>query len=150
MSLEITEFGNPLEIVEDIIDKSNAEIGALTVSQIKNLCPVAIEFGGTLRNSYMFKTDIADGGFNDSAGEKSNKKLEGQPEKHTGYLGSNEHYAPYVNFGTRKMVAQPHVEPAIDIMIKGKTSKQVVKKRSELQMKQAQALKKKKYFYKWD
>ena len=29
-----------------------------------------------------------------------------------GYIGTNTHYAPYVEFGTKKMAAQPFLEPA--------------------------------------
>ena len=29
-----------------------------------------------------------------------------------GYVGTNTHYAPYVEYGTRKMEAQPFLEPA--------------------------------------
>ena len=29
-----------------------------------------------------------------------------------GYVGTNTHYAPYVEYGTRKMDAQPFLEPA--------------------------------------
>ena len=31
-----------------------------------------------------------------------------------GYVGTNTHYAPYVEYGTRKMAAQPFLEPAYE------------------------------------
>ena len=31
-----------------------------------------------------------------------------------GYVGTNTHYAPYVEYGTRKMPAQPFLEPAFE------------------------------------
>lgn len=30
------------------------------------------------------------------------------------YVGTNLHYAPYVEFGTRRMAARPHLGPALE------------------------------------
>ena len=119
MSYKIIRYGDPDKGSQDGIDEGNLKTVALVTAQTKTLCPVAEKFGGTLRNSYMYKTTFGEGGFNDSPGEKADTKLEGQPEKNSGYVGSNVDYSVYNEFGTRKMGALPHLRPAIDIVVKG-------------------------------
>lgn len=40
-------------------------------------------------------------------------RIHGSPEENTVYVGTNLEYAPYVNFGTSKMVARPFMQNAI-------------------------------------
>ena len=133
MSLTIKNFVNTVEIVQNTIDKFNLKIGAAIVSQTKVLCPVAQKFGGTLRNSYMYITNLGEGGFNDSPGEKAKEKIKGNVEKNTGYVGSNVEYSIYQEFGTRKMKPQPHLIPAIDYIIKGKNADKIIQEITKLQ-----------------
>ena len=128
------------------IDQGNLELCAKIVAQTKTLAPVAQKFGGTLRNSYMYKVKTEkgaqDGGFNDSSGEKAKRKLTVKPNKNEGYVGSSVDYAAYQEFGTRKMVAQPHLRPAVDIVM-GRSARSVLKDIANLQMSQAIKLGKK-------
>lgn len=36
-------------------------------------------------------------------------------EDHVAHVGTNVEYAPYVEYGTRRMGAQPYLRPAMDI-----------------------------------
>lgn len=146
MSVKITKYGDPLKGSQMTIDQGNIEVCAKIVAQAKTLAPVAQKFGGTLRNSYMYKVNTIEGEkeglFNNQHGEKAKKKVEYKPKKNEGVVGSNVDYAAYQEFGTRKMVAQPHLRPAVDIVM-GRSAKSVLKDVADLQMKQALKLGKK-------
>jgi HK97 gp10 family phage protein len=119
-----TKYFDPTTPVEKGLDNSNIEILSNILTQVKYICPVnKNQYGGTLRNSYMFVYNSLTGqtekGHNDSSGETSNNKISISRGKHFGAIGSNEDYAPYVEFGTRKMSSQPHLQPAVEIVLKG-------------------------------
>lgn len=82
--------------------------------------PKGSYIGGTLRNSITFALD------GESAHETQYKveNKSGAPGTYSGtapkeglhsravYVGTNVHYAPYVEMGTSKMAARPFIEPA--------------------------------------
>lgn len=74
---------------------------------------------GQLRNSIMYKTPVTSGGFNDGSGEPAPKQITVIPREDEAYVGTNLEYAPYQEFGTRKMAPQPFLRPAIDVVVKG-------------------------------
>ncbi|MGD8305151.1 MAG: hypothetical protein PVF17_00725 [Ignavibacteria bacterium] len=137
MPVTIKKFGNPLNAIENGIIEGNAVIAAKVTAQTKVLAPVAQRFGGTLRNSYMWRTSREEGGFNDSSGGQARRKISLNPSKFQAYVGSALDYAIYQEFGTRKMAPQPHIRPAIAIVVKGQNVKKVIKKVQEEEMKGA-------------
>ena len=154
------------------IDQGNLELCAKIVAQTKTLVPVAIKFGGTLRNSYMYKVNTSlgeeEGMFNNYSGQKAANKLKYKPKKNEAVVGSALDYSVYVEFGTRAhiieiknakvltngkkffgkkvkhpgTVAQPHLRPAVDIVM-GRSAKSVLKDVANLQMEQSIKLGKK-------
>ena len=137
MPIFIKKFGNPLEAIRNGAFKGNIEIATKVTAQTKALAPVAQEFGGTLRNSYMWKTSKIEGGFNDSSGQKATRKISVKPSLFQAYVGSALNYAIYQEFGTRKMAPQPHLIPSISLVVKGRSIKEVLKKIQEEEMKGA-------------
>ena len=150
---KITYF-DPRPDVKKGMDKGNIEVLVNILNQVKAICPTNKQtFGGTLRNSYMmiYNSDIGqvEMGHNDQSGMKSKEKISISGQKHFGAIGSNELYAPYVEFGTRahkisvknakvlsdgknifgKVVnhpgtaPQPHLQPAVEIVLKGSGEK---------------------------
>lgn len=121
---EIIKYGDPLKGVEDGIQKGNIKICVAVTSQAKALAPA--DTGG-LRNSIGWRTDTAEGGFNDNGGI-AGKILDIQPRKYSGFVGSAQDYAVYQEFGTRRMKPQPYLRPAIAIVVKGQDALNVLKK----------------------
>lgn len=74
---------------DDAIERSLEAIGLQAEGYAKMLCPVDT---GNLRNSITHTVD--------GAGQKA-------------YIGTNVEYAPYVEFGTSRMRAQPYLQPAV-------------------------------------
>jgi HK97 gp10 family phage protein len=77
------------------------------IEMIKEAKALAPWEEGRLRNSIMYKTLEAEGGFNDSGSEKADKKLEVSPKNLEAFVGSNLGYATYQEMGTRFMPPQP-------------------------------------------
>jgi hypothetical protein len=135
MVKKITHF-DPRVPVKKGVDDSNIEILSNILTQLKYICPTNKKtFGGTLRNSYMFvynsDTGQIEKGHNDQPGLASQEKISISGGKHFGAIGSNEDYAPYVEFGTRKMASRPHLQPAVEIILKGagsESAEQIIKK----------------------
>ena len=73
--------------MEDDLNKAVERIALLIEGEAKKICPVRT---GRLRAS-IHTGKIKDGVY---------------------YVGTNVHYAPYVEFGTRKMAAKPYLRPA--------------------------------------
>jgi hypothetical protein len=150
---KVTYFDPTIGVTKGL-DDGNIEVLVTILNQVKALCPVNKQtFGGTLRNSYMIAynadTGPVEAGFNDSGGGKSTKKIAIDSIKHFGAIGSNEDYAPYVEFGTRSHVIsvknakvlsdgknifgksvvhpgitpQPHLQPSVEIVLKGSGEK---------------------------
>lgn len=140
MAITIKKFGDPAKGVANGIDMGNIEICSKVLAQAKVLAPVADKFGGTLRNSGMWRTDKDEGGFNDKSGVQADKRLETKPGKFQGIVGFSVDYSPYVEFGTRKMVSQPYLRPAIDLVVKAQSAKEVIAKLQREEM--AEALRK--------
>ena len=73
--------------IEEELNKAVERIAFLIEGEAKRICPVRT---GRLRAS-IHTGKIREGVY---------------------YVGTNVHYAPYVEFGTRKMAAQPYLRPA--------------------------------------
>lgn len=74
---------------DELIAKALEMIGLQAEKYTKLLCPVDT---GRLRNSYTH--DV-------------------RKQEEAVYIGTNVEYAPYVEMGTSKMKAQPHLKPAV-------------------------------------
>jgi HK97 gp10 family phage protein len=85
-------------------EKSVFEIGLIVEAQAKFLAPVDT---GRLRASLT--TQMRDRG--SGAGQDV---IERPTEEVTAHVGTAVHYAPYLEFGTRYMEAQPYLRPALD------------------------------------
>ena len=98
------------------------EIAVKVAAQAKLLSPVALVNGGLLRNSIMVKTKgkIAkhDGG----------PVLTTSTSEDEVIVGTATEYAVYQEYGTRKMVAQPFLRPAVDIYTNGTKGKDAMEK----------------------
>ena len=75
------------EELELAVKRALTKCGLQAQTFSKSLCPVDI---GNLRNSISYEV-------NDN----------------TVYIGTNVEYAPYIEFGTYKMLARPYLEPAL-------------------------------------
>jgi HK97 gp10 family phage protein len=127
-SIEIKKYGDWKKAMDNGIKAGNIELCMRVTAQTKVLSPVAPKFGGALRNSWMWKADKQEGGFNDSPGEKADDKITVAPGKFEGYVGSNVDYSVYPEFGTCKMKPQPSLRPAIDLIVKGTNVQEVLAK----------------------
>lgn len=134
MSYEIIEYGDINKGSQDTIDKGILKVVALVCAQTKTLAPSDL---GELRNSYMYITSKEEGGFNDGPKKKADKKLSGSAEKNTGYVGSNTKHAPHQEFGTKYMGPQPHLRPAVELVVGGKKVENVLKDIANEQMSHA-------------
>lgn len=121
MSVEIIVYGNPLKGSKESVRNANIELLARVTATAKGLCPVD---SGFLKNSIMWKTPGQEGGHEDG------KILQAEPEKDGGIVGSAMEYAIYVEFGTRKMGAQPYLRPAIVLEIFGPNGKNTMTEES--------------------
>ncbi len=74
---------------DDAIERALEAIGLQAEGYAKMLCPVDT---GNLRNSITHTVD--------GVGQKA-------------YIGTNVEYAPYVEFGTSRMRAQPYLQPEV-------------------------------------
>lgn len=93
-------------------------IGGQAESAAKDLCPVDT---GLLRNSIthgmagdsLSITEYADNKGNQTGQYASDKAPESK-DKYVVMVGSNVHYAPFVELGTYKMDAKPYLRPAFE------------------------------------
>jgi len=95
---DIKWYGNEVNGTVDAAIEQFLETAALVVEgEAKNRCPVGQyprgsgRVGGHLRESITYEVD-----------------------KKEARVGTNVHYAPYVELGTVKMKAQPYLRPALD------------------------------------
>ena len=99
-TIEENNLPQTKEALDAAVERALVIIGMNAEKYAKALCPVGTPestgkpgyIGGTLRNSIT-------------------NQLEGDD---TVAIGSNVHYAPYVELGTRKMTARPYLRPAIE------------------------------------
>lgn len=114
-SVTLIRNGDIVNIFEATIPKTNIEVAIKVCALAKTLCPVAPVNGGRLRNSIMWYSNKAQGGFNDSGGPAAPYKISGNVPKNDALVGSKLRYAVYQEFGTRYMKPQPFLRPAIAI-----------------------------------
>lgn len=95
-------YGNPIKGAREGAEKSVIEACLKVMSQAKKLAP---KDTGRLRDSISYKTTTSSEG-----------DLDVNPKEYEGYVGTNVGYGIYQEFGTRKMVAQPFLRPAIGIL----------------------------------
>lgn len=131
MSVKIIKYGDPKKGAQKSIEAGNAALLARVATQAKLLAPVD---KGALRNSIHWKTPENEGGFNDSSGEKATRKVSLEPKKNGGFVGSGLFYAPYIEFGTRRMKAQPYLIPAVIIEVFGPNGQNILKDEAIEQM----------------
>jgi HK97 gp10 family phage protein len=105
MAYKFFKFGDRKKAMSESLDNANIKLLMEITSQATNLTPVKT---GILRNSISWKTDKA------SIGDLTTSVKAGQ-----GIVGTRTEYAPHVEFGTKKMAAQPFLRPAIFLTIFG-------------------------------
>lgn len=125
ISIKVTRniFANAARLDGDY--KTVTETAIRIAAQAKRLAPVD---EGRLRNSVMWIAARPDGvsesgAFNTGTGEKASeaealdrRRLGGGFLRATAWVGTNVTYAPYQEYGTRRMKAQPFMRPAKDIV----------------------------------
>lgn len=83
---------------------------------IKEITKMKAVDTGRLRNSITFATTTAQGSPNGEGGEPalpSDYNKLANPEFGTMYIGTNVEYAPYIEYGARKMKGRPFLRNAI-------------------------------------
>jgi len=132
MSVEFKKVKGLDKIIDKSIDVGILETCIKITAEAKSLAPVnkQIGTGGRLRNSIMYKTNIKDGGLNDSGGERADRPLDIQPKQLEGYIGANLEYAIYQEYGTRRMRPQPFLRPA-GLIVKSGNQADVIRKIEE-------------------
>lgn len=93
------------------------------VAQTKELCPVADYMGGNLKGSYQWVS-----GDGKSGGGTTSQRLSEVPRKYEAIAGTPVGYGAHQELGTYKMAAQPHIRPAIDIVVNGTSGKDAMDK----------------------
>ena len=93
-----------------VVGKSTYEIGLAVEAQTKALAPVKF---GRLRGSYT--TQSADQGTEVEAPARPEDKITGPSSGLDTYVGTAVYYGPYVELGTVRSDAQPHLRPAFDL-----------------------------------
>lgn len=121
MSVEFIQYGNISDGIKSGTDKMLVELGERITADAKNIAPVGKKFGGTLRDSIMYKTS------NITSGNKSGREFTNKAGRDELLIGSGVEYAAYVEFGTRKMSPRPYMRPAIELS-KGSSTQNVLKK----------------------
>jgi len=121
------QFNDYTDLVNKVTQQASLGLAAKIAAQAKALCPVAIVNGGRLRNGIMWKTDDAEGGFNDQSGDLASEKINVVPKEYEAYVGTRVRYAPYVEFGTRRMRPQPYLRPSILLYARNVGRAEVIK-----------------------
>jgi len=98
--------------------KGMTELCSKIAAQAKNLAPVAIKYGGTLKGSIGYKTTEIN---------TAQPNLQERVKLYSGFVGTAVDYGIYQEFGTRKMKAQPFIIPAVDIVKNGTSWQTAVK-----------------------
>jgi HK97 gp10 family phage protein len=114
-TVTIYQNGDVIKGAEEGAKLSNFQMGLQTIAQAKALCPVD---NGQLRNTLMFTDNVAQEQFNDSKGTKApdSFKIPQPSSTKEMFYGSNANYAVYPEFGTVKMIAQPYLRPATELL----------------------------------
>ncbi len=92
--------------------------GILVEGQAVRLCPVGQypegtgRVGGRLKGSITYATKTMRSHASGVAG--GDDAVSTPADEYTVHVGTNVEYAPYVEYGTRRMRAQPYLRPALD------------------------------------
>lgn len=136
MPYDIIRYGDPVKATKEAMEKSNIEIAMAVTAQAKLLAPVAVVNGGRLRNSINWVAAGGEkGGLNDGGGEKALKGIALKLRQYDAAVGSALDYAIYQEFGTRRMIPQPYLRPAIDIIVGKKDPQKIIKELNNIEMK---------------
>ena len=122
-----TKYGNVKSAVADGKAISNLMIGAAIASQAKLLAPVDY---GQLRNSLSASNTSRTELLNNMAGEKAEAlDTQGLKEDEV-YVGSNSDHAVAQEYGvgSRKMIAQPFLRPAMEAIVQRKDPAEIFAK----------------------
>lgn len=132
MSLDIIKYGNVLLGIMAGTQKGVLKSVIAGASQAKAL---ATEDTGELRNSIGYTAEVSgqekSGGYNNSGKQKTNTFLESKGSGLEGYYGTALEYAPYIEDGTRRMVAQPFLTPSADIISGSRTAQEIKKEMND-------------------
>jgi HK97 gp10 family phage protein len=95
------------------------KVGIIIEGQAVRLTPVGQypadsgRVGGRLKGSITYATQSARSNPSGEAG--SDDGVSSPTNDYTLHVGTNVEYAPYVEYGTRRMRAQPYLRPALDM-----------------------------------
>ena len=112
-----------IRAIEDMTQQGVTGVAIEITAQTKALCPVADYMGGNLKGSYQWIS-----GDGKEGGGTTGKMLTERPKKNEAISGTPVDYGAYQEWGTRKMAAQPHIRPAIDIVVNGTSGKEAMDK----------------------
>ena len=119
MSVDVFTFGDPEKGSNDGKKKANKKLVMKVCAQAKNLAPID---SGNLKGSILWRTPDEEGGF--EKGEKIKLKV----KEGDAIVGTATEYAPYQEFGTKRMAAQPFLRPAVLIEVAGAAGLKEIKK----------------------
>jgi HK97 gp10 family phage protein len=118
MSVKITSTmkwdGPIVKVIGKRVTGNSAWEAGLTIEgKAKELCPVAIKYGGRLKGSIT--TQARDRSTPLSGLAENEDKISMPTADNTVYVGTACFYGPYQEYGTIKMNAQPYLRPAFDL-----------------------------------
>jgi HK97 gp10 family phage protein len=91
--LDLRHLDSLIAALDGRAERLVVELAAEAANRTKQKAPVRT---GNLRRSYHYELDPSD------------------PQRLTAIVGTDVAYAPYVEFGTRKMAPRPHLLPAFE------------------------------------
>jgi HK97 gp10 family phage protein len=98
------------QILEAATDRALPAIGITIEGQAADLAPVIT---GRLKGSITYCTKGIRSQLKSPA--KGNDAVSTPPNAQTLHIGTNVEYAAYLEYGTRRMAAQPYLRPALDM-----------------------------------
>lgn len=131
-----TSWQDPMPAITAAAQDTLAEVLANVTAEAKSIATGFRDPTGRLLNSISWQLDTLEGGFNDSGGARaeSRDKINEQAEPLTGYVGSNVHYAVYVEAGTRFSAPHPYLRPAVSIHVNAQRVADVMAKWSRIHL----------------
>lgn len=132
----LTSWQNPMPAIEAATKAGILEILNNVTAEAKSIATGFNDPTGRLLNSISWQIDGQEGGFNEGGGAEAlpSDKIDEPKEPLTGYVGSNVHYATYVEAGTRKSAPHPFLRPAVAIHAQGQSAVEVMKKWSKIHL----------------
>lgn len=133
----LTSWQDPMPTIEAATKAGILEILTNVTAEAKSIATGFRDPTGRLLNSISWQIEEESGGFNEGGGGAEalpSDKIDESKEPLTGYVGSNVHYATYVEAGTRNSAPHPFLRPAVAIHAHGQKATDVMKKWSKIHL----------------